>query len=168
MKKNLVEKTIEGFIRKLSEEGHSKYASELRYIVAMSRKKKDAETALASMSTTLLIHILKYIALPHSRDRNKWLREIRGYLIGFDTRNQSPRNRPWLSIETITKDLNDKFSGSKFIPALEYELEGYSARDIREVKELLKNRNIKALGVKVFYTPDNSLNLSINGVNIRS
>jgi hypothetical protein len=167
MKKNLVKKTIEGFIHKLNEEGHSKYASELRYIIAMSRKKKDAETALTSISTTLLIHILKYIALPHSRDKNKWLREIRGYLIGFDTRNQSPRNQPWLSIEFITKDLNDRFSGSKFIPALEYELEGYSNKEINDVKGLLKTRNLKGLGIKAFYTTDYSLNISIKGINIR-
>jgi len=50
VKKEMVTKTIERFIRQLKKDGHDKYASELRAIVAMSRKKERAFWALTNMS----------------------------------------------------------------------------------------------------------------------
>ena len=160
-------RTMEGFIRQLVENGYPKYASELRHIIAMYRKRKNAETALISMTSTLLIHLVKYIAMPHSRNRNKWLREIRGYLLNFDIRNQNSKKRPWLPIEYIKKDMNDMLAGPKFLPALEHELQGYSTQEIESVRSLPSIKNIKSLGIKVFYDPDNSLNICVEGIPVR-
>jgi hypothetical protein len=163
-KNEMAIKTVEGFIHQLEKEGLTKHASELKSILAMSRRRKDAEAALTNMTVTLLIHLIKYIALPHSRDRNKWHKEIKGYLTRFDIRNESPKKRPWLPIEFIRKDLNDVLSGSKFLSALEQELEGYPDQNKKMALSLLKiNRSLKAIGVKMFYGPNNNLSIKING-----
>jgi hypothetical protein len=164
IKKDMVEKTIEGFIRELKNEGHSKYASELRNIIAMSRRRREAESALTSITITLLTHILKYIALPQSRDKNKWHREIKAYLAKFDIRNESPRGRPWLPIEFIKKDLNDVLTNPKFSYGLTSVIEG---KDLNRILSLLgKGWTLKSLGINLFYGSNNDLKISINNIEL--
>jgi len=160
----MVEQTIEGFIKKLRVEGYTSYASELRKIVAMSRERKDAEAALTGITITLLIHLLKYMALPQARERSKWYREIKGYLLKFDIRNESPKKRPWLPIKFIYEDLNDVLFGSKFLPALEQELEEYSVQERKKVKTFVEShKTLKDMGIELFYGPTNDLKINING-----
>jgi len=160
----MVEKTIESFIRKLNEEGHHKYASELRYIIAMSRKRKDAITALSVMTITLLIHIIKLVSMPQSRDKNKWRKEIVNYLSTFNIRNKNPKGIPWLSLQYIQDDLNDVLSSPDFIKRIKKELQDYSDFDKNNALYLLKtNKTLKNLKITLFYGPDNDLKINING-----
>jgi septum formation topological specificity factor MinE len=158
-KKEMVAKTIEGFIRKLREDGHPKYASELKIIVAMSRERKDAISALRHMRKAFLIHLIKYISLPQSRDKNKWGKEIKSYLNLFDIDNKNPKRKPWLSIDFIERDLNDILSNPDFLRYMTGELD-----DRNKILNTLKeNKSIKSLGIKLFYDQNNNINLTIKG-----
>jgi hypothetical protein len=157
----LVIRTVEGFIRKLEEDGLSKYATELRSVIAMSRKRRDAFSALSNINITLLTHLIKYISMPQARDRNKWRREIRGYLFGFNIKNKSPKGLPWLSLSYIQNDLNDILSDSGFIDHIGHELENFP--DKNKILSLLKtNKSLKSFGIKFFYDTGNKLNININ------
>jgi hypothetical protein len=161
----MVEKTLEGFIRKLHGDGHAKYASELRSIIAMSRKRKDAVAALSSMTITLLVHIIKYLYLTQSRDRTGWLSEIKGYLAKFDIRNMGPRGTPWLTLEYIQQDLNDVLSSQSFSYYLKGELKGYPDKDVNGILVGLKtNKTLRSLGVKLLYGPEGNIQLSIDNM----
>jgi hypothetical protein len=156
----MAEKTIEGFLRKLERDGLKDYAVNLRAIIAMSRKRKEAVTALTFMTITLLIHLIKFISMPQSRDRNKWRKEVRGYLTAFNIRNKNPKNQPWLSIDYIQKDLNGVLSSAEFKKHMENDLEGYPEKN--EILALLnRTKSLKDLEVKLFFDSDNSLKLSI-------
>jgi len=157
-------KTVEGFIHNLQKEGLFEHASELRTIVAMSRKRKDALQYLSGMTVPLLEHIIKYESMPLSRDKNKWHGEIKGYLNKFNIRNKSPKGIPWLTIEYIQMDLNDVLSSPEFIVNMEEELKTYSKEDRNRALNLIKrHKTIKSLGIKLFYDQDNSFNISIKG-----
>lgn len=154
--------TMKDFISKLEIGGMSDYASELRAIVAMSRKRRDAVSALSNMTLTLLTHLIKYIKIPQSRDRNKWHKEIKGYLYGFDTWNKSPKRRPWLSIDYIQETLTDVLVSPDFLNYLDNQLEGYSEKSA--ILKWLKGRQtLKSLGVKPSFDANNNLTISING-----
>ena len=159
----MVTRTIEGFIRKLKEDGHARYASELRYIMAMSRERKNAIMFLSGMTITLLEHIIKFIAMPQSTDRSKWHGEIRGYLNRFNIRNKTPKKQPWLSLEYIQNDLNDVLPSPEFITNMIDVLSTYPKKDRDTALNLLKaHRTLKNLDVKLFFDSENNLRISIN------
>lgn len=162
--KKRVTKTIEGFIRKLKEERHPKYASELRYIIAMSRKRNNAFFTLSNTTITLLEHIIKFITMPKSRDKVKWNNKIKCCLSGFDIRNINSKEQPWLSIAYIQADLNDVLSSPNFLSYMEGKLIDYPEKDTKATLSLIKkNKTLKSLGIKLFYDSNNNLNTSING-----
>ena len=164
VKKEMVTRTIESFIRQLKKDGHDKYASELRTIVAMSRNRKEALSALSNMTITLLEHIIKYVTMPQSLNRDKWRREIRGYLNRFNIRNKSPKSQPWLTIEYIQADLNDVLSSASFLIDMKEVLSEYSDTEAENATNLLKtHKTLKSLGIKLFYDEDSNLIVDIGG-----
>ena len=161
-KTEMVAKTMEGFIRKLREEGYPEYANELRFIVAMSRHREDATQAIRNIANTLLTHILKYIAMPQSKNRGGWLNEIESYFAYFDTHNISFKNRPWYTIEEIEKELDSYFIKPGFLRYLKSKLKDYSEKDSKNVLNLVNSRKtLKDLGVELFLGPENDLNIRI-------
>lgn len=163
MKNEMVTRTIEGFIRQLKKDGHNKYASELKSIVAMSRARKDAILALSGMTITLLEHIIKFLAMPQHRDRNKWQREIRGYLNRFNIRNKTPKKQPWLSLEYILSDLNDVLPSPEFMTNMIDVLSTYPKENQDAALNLLKtHKTLKSLGVKLSFDSENNLCISTN------
>ena len=164
IEKKMVTRTIEGFIRQLKKDGHDKYASELRTIIAMSLERKDAVTWLAVMASTLLEHIIKRIAIPQSTSRDKWRREILGYLNDFDVCNENPKGLPWLTVEYIKTSLNDTLSGSKFEKRMRAKLDTYPEKDLNDIMLLLEShKTLESLGIKLLYNSDSDLCISING-----
>lgn len=161
-KSEMAVRTMEGFVRALEKDGHLKYASELRAIVAMSRRRRESTAALSNMATTLLVHIIKYIAIPQSRDRNKWRTEIKGRLSEFNIHNISFKNKPWLSVAFIEKELNEFLSNPRFLKHLTLQLEGYSNKDKKSALSLAESGNLKSLNVKLFFDSENNLKISIN------
>jgi len=159
--KPMVMRTMEGFIRKLESDGLSEYARELRCILAMSRRRRDALTALSNMTITLLTHLVKYIALPRSRDRHKWRGEIRGYLSAFNIRNKRPRGKPWISAEEVKRDLNDVLSTPGFRKHMARHLESYPERD-RVLRFLSGKVRIRDLGVGLSFSDDCDLEVVID------
>lgn len=157
-------KTIAEFIRNLQKEGLSKHASELKRILAMSRERKRAEETLAAMTITLLIHLIKFISFPQARDKNKWCREIKGYLSTFNIRNNH-KGRAWLPIEYVKSDFNDVLSSPGFLIKLEQELENYPNKE-KALSLLKSNKNLRGLKVKIFYEKENRLKISIDGQEI--
>lgn len=155
-------KTIAEFIRNLQKEGLSKHASELKYLLAMSRERKRAEAALTAMTITLLIHLIKFISFPQARDKNKWAGEIKGYLNRFDIRNNH-KGQAWLPIEYIKSDFNDVLSSPSFCITLERELENYPSKE-KALSLLRANKNLRSLKVKMFYENENRLKISVNGI----
>jgi len=162
MEKNkMAIRTVEDFIRKLQENGLSEYASELRRVIAMSRKRKDAVTSLSSMTIPLLTHLIKLISMPHSKDVNKWRKEIRSYLSVFNIRNKSPKRRPWLLLEYIQKDLNDVLSSPDFLWHLKEELSDYPNKD--NALNLMKtDKSLKSLNIVPSFDIQNNLIIEIN------
>ena len=164
IKKEMITRTIEGFIRQLKKDGHHKYASELRTIIAMSRARKDAIAALSGIAITLLEHIIKYIAIPQSTSRAKWRREILGHLTGFDVHNESPKSLPWLTIEYIRAGLTDILNGSKFTKHMRAKLSTYPEKDLSKIILLIEShKTLESLGIKLFYNSENDLCISIGG-----
>ena len=160
MVKKITARTIKGFLKRLREDGLSEYASELKLIVAMSRKRKKAVDALSRMAITLLVHIIKYISMPQARDKNKWRKEIKGYLSHFNVWNQNPSHKPWLSLGYIQEELNDILSDPSFYRLVERELETYPNKN--KILTLLKEKkNLKNLEIKFKYDLNNDLNISI-------
>lgn len=159
----MVKNTIEGFIRKLKEEGHPKYASELRYILAMSRQRKEALSFFHSIIDTLLAHLIKFIALPQSRNKNKWIGEIKGYLSRLNLRNKNPKGLPWLSLEYINNELNSILSHPDFYSYMEKEaLKEYSDYEKNKTLSLLNvNKTLKKLSIKFSYDSDYRLNVGV-------
>ena len=163
IKKEMVTRTIEGFIRKLNDEGHSKYATELRSIVAMSRARRGALSALSSITVTLLTHLVKYLALPQSTDRSKWIGEIKGYLSTFSVNNRNYRGRPWLSIEYIQNDLNGILRGPAFMSYMKRELSTYPEVDRGSVLSMVEtHKSLKSMGVKLFLDSENDVGIAVN------
>ena len=160
--KRITARTIEGFLKKLREDGLSEYATELKLIVAMSRKRKKAMDALSQMSITLLVHSIKLISMPQARDKNKWKKEIRGYLSHFNVWNQSPSHKPWLSLGYIQEELDDILSDPSFYRLVERELETYTKTDRNKVLTLLKEKkSLKDFEIKFKYDSNNDLNMNI-------
>ena len=163
MKKGMVERTMEGFIRMLEKDGHSKYASELRAVVAMSRRRREAVSSLSAMTPSLLVHVIKLISMPRSINRNKWHREVKSYLSAFDIRNLSPKGMPWLSIEYIKADMEDVLSSPAFLSHLDSELEDFPAKDRKKALSLAGTKTLEGLNVDLSYGATNNLKISING-----
>jgi len=156
--------TLEGFVRKLEREGRSRDASELRSIIVMSRRRREAVMALSSMTPPLLLHIIKYISMPQARARNKWRKEIKGFLSMFDIRNVDPKGKPWLSLEYIRKDLDDVLSNSSFLNHLKSELEEYPSKDKKNALELLSAaKTLKGLNVVLGFGSNSNLTISVEG-----
>jgi septum formation topological specificity factor MinE len=156
--KKMTAQTIEGFLKKLKGNGLSEYASELKLIVAMSRKRKKAMDALSQMAITLLVHLIKFISIPQARDKNKWRKEIKGYLAHFNVWNQSPSHKPWLSLGYIQEELNDILSDPSFYRLVERE----TYADKNKVLTLLKEKkSLRDLEIKLNYDSNNDLNLNI-------
>jgi hypothetical protein len=163
IKNGMVTRTIEGFIRKLKEDGHEKYASELRVIMAMSRARRGALLALSGITVTLLTHLVKYLALPQSTDRGKWIGEIKSYLSTFSVDNRNYRGRPWLSIEYIQNDLNDTLRGPAFKGHMKRELSTYPKVDQNNVLSIVEtHKSLKSMGVRLFFDSDNDVGITIN------
>jgi hypothetical protein len=156
----MVKATLEGFLRKLEREGRSKDASELRSIIAMSRRRREAVTALSAMTPPLLLHVIKYIAMPQASARNKWRREIKSYLSVFNIRNVDPKGRSWLSIEHIQKDIDDVLSSRTFLNYVRTELEEYPDKDKNKALGLLA---AKSFSVVLDFDPNNDLTIRVNG-----
>ena len=161
-KKEMVTRTLEGFIRKLDSDGHSKYASELKTILAMSRRRREATAALSSMASSLLTHIIKYVGMPQSRARDKWRREIKTRLYEFNIHNVSFQGKPWLSINYIEKELNEFLVNPRFLKYLTIQLEEYSNKDKKSVMNLINSKKtLKALNVSLSFDVEGNLNMNI-------
>jgi septum formation topological specificity factor MinE len=164
IKNEMVTRTIEGFIRQLKKDGHHKYASELRTIIAMSRARKEALSVLYNIRATLLTHIIKYIAIPQSTGKNKWRREIKSYLSIFNVNNRNYKGLPWLSIEYIQHDLNDVLRGPAFLDHIKRELTTYPDKDRDRALNLLEtHKTLKSMGIKLFFDSSNDIAISIGG-----
>ena len=155
-----VKTTLEGFVRKLEREGRSKDASELRSIIAMSRRRREAVTALSAMTPPLLLHIVKYISMPQARERNKWRREIKSYLSVFDIRNVDPKGKPWLSVDYIQKDIKDVLASRTFLNYVKAELEGYPVKDKSRALGLVI---AKSLNIVLGFDSNSDLTIRVNG-----
>lgn len=156
----MVENTLEGFVRKLERSGRSKDASELRSIIAMSRRRREAVTALSNMTPPLLLHIIKYMAMPQAGARNKWHREIKSYLSVFNIRNVDPKGNPWLSIDYIQRDIEDVLASRTFLNYVKAELEEYPGKDKNKALEMLAAKSLK---VVLSFDTDSNLTIHVNG-----
>jgi hypothetical protein len=157
----MITKTIEEFIRKLAKDGHEKYASELRSVVAMSRRRREAVDSLSRIAPTLLTHLLKSVALPHARDTVKWSREIDSYVTDFNVYNMSPKGSTWLSIAYIQNELNTWLHNPAFINYLQKKLESYSDKDKQQIIDTLKSKKtLHALGIHLSFDSNERLTIS--------
>jgi hypothetical protein len=167
IKNGMVTRTIEGFIRKLKEDGHARYASELRFILNMYRKRRNAEVSLSLMNIDLLGQIVKCLSIPKSKDRDKWYDDIKSHISVFNVNNHLGKNDTkqfWIPIKYIREDLNGILSCSSFVKYMKNELSGYPAKDRGEVLKLLKNhRTLRSLGIKVSYDSNGYLTINILG-----
>lgn len=158
-KEEMVTRTIEGFIRKLKEEGHLKYASELRYITAMARYRQHALSEINNKSIPLFLHLIPYIVMRKNGiiPPNSWLPEIKGYLKNIDAKN-SGRKKMWFSDVEVLNTLNG-FLNKKVEELILEKLDTFPTstknRVYPEIKEFFNKSPLKLerLGLKLRYEP---------------
>lgn len=150
------QRSFENLIRELSNSGLKKYATDLKYLVAMSRDKRRALNELDFQATSLLVHLLKLIALPKNESKNKWKKEIKSYLRRIDSKNNH-KGKLWLKIEDIRNTLNDDLSSSAFVDVVDNILteDNFSFINKKKVIDLTKSvKTLKDLQVKIEYLND--------------
>jgi len=154
-------KQLEMIHRIIRNSSHPELSGVLR--AAMSRRHRDAVNALSAMSVTLLTHLIKYVALPGSRARIKWLGEVKGYISRFNVKNLSPQNHPWLTVEEITRDLNEDLSSPAFERHLSGTLETHAAEKKKIINLYHNRKTLRSWGLSLIYDSKGDLQVFLNG-----